>query len=126
MNSLWLVITALAAFAVAYRYYAAFLATKVAILDDSRPTPAHRLRDGVDYHPTNRYVLFGHHFAAIAGPGPLIGPVLAAQWGFFPGFIWIVIGACLAGGAHDFVTLWASVREDGLTLPQLADRKSVV
>ena len=120
MNSLWLVVTALAAFAVAYRYYGAFLATKVAILNDANPTPAHRLRDGVDYHPTKRIVLFGHHFAAIAGPGPLIGPVLAAQWGYFPGFAWIVIGACLAGGAHDFVTLVASVRHDGLTLPKLA------
>ena len=97
MNSLWLVIGSLAAFAVAYRYYGAFLATKVAMLDDSRPTPAHRLKDGVDYHPTSRLVLFGHHFAAIAGPGPLVGPVLAAQWGYAPGFIWIVIGACLAG-----------------------------
>jgi carbon starvation protein len=122
MNSIWLVIGALAAFAVAYRYYGAFLATKVAMLDDRRPTPAYRLRDGVDYHPTKRLVLFGHHFAAIAGPGPLVGPVLAAQWGFLPGFIWIVIGACLAGAVHDFVTLWASVREDGLSLPQIARR----
>src|SRR5512136_2093194 len=120
MNSLWLVLGALAAFAVAYRFYGAFLATKVAMLDDSRPTPAHRLRDGVDYHPTNKYVLFGHHFAAIAGPGPLIGPVLAAQWGYLPGYVWIVIGACLAGSVHDFVTLWASVREDGLSLSKIA------
>ncbi|MFH0982575.1 MAG: carbon starvation protein A [Planctomycetota bacterium] len=120
VNSLWLVIGALAAFAVAYRYYAAFLATKVARLDDARPTPAHRLNDGVDYYPTRRLVLFGHHFAAIAGPGPLIGPVLAAQWGFFPGFVWIVVGACLAGAVHDFVTLWASVRQDGLSLPKIA------
>ena len=120
MNSLWLIIGAMAAFAVAYRYYSAFLAAKVAMLDDSRPTPAHRLRDGVDYHPTRRLVLFGHHFAAIAGPGPLVGPVLAAQWGYLPGFIWIVIGACLAGAVHDFVVLWASVRHDGLSLPRLA------
>src|SRR2546425_13042766 len=95
MNSLWLIIGSLAAFAVAYRLYGAFLAAKVAMLDDARATPSHRLKDGVDYHPTNRLVLFGHHFAAIAGPGPLVGPVLAAQWGFLPGFIWIVIGACL-------------------------------
>ncbi|MCE5228818.1 carbon starvation protein A [bacterium] len=120
MNSLWLVIGAFAAFAVAYRFYGAFLATKVAMLDDSRTTPAFRLRDGVDYHPTNRLVLFGHHFAAIAGPGPLVGPVLAAQWGYFPGFIWIVIGACLAGGVHDFVVLWGSVRKDGRSLPRIA------
>ena len=123
MNSLWLIIGAMAAFAVAYRYYSAFLAAKVAMLDDSRPTPAHRLRDGVDYHPTRRLVLFGHHFAAIAGPGPLVGPVLAAQWGFLPGYIWIVIGACLAGAVHDFIILWASVREDGLSLPKIARRQ---
>lgn len=120
MNSLWLVLGSLAAFAIAYRLYGAFLAAKVAVLDDSRRTPANRLNDGVDYHPTNKWVLFGHHFAAIAGPGPLIGPVLAAQWGFLPGFIWIVIGACLAGAVHDFVILVASVRQDGLSLPKLA------
>jgi carbon starvation protein len=120
MNSLWLVIGSLAAFSVAYRVYGSFLATKVAMLDDRRPTPAHRLQDGVDYHPTNKWVLFGHHFAAIAGPGPLIGPVLAAQWGYFPGFIWIVIGACLGGAVHDFVILWASVRRNGLSLPNIA------
>lgn len=120
MNSLWLIVTGLAAFLVAYRLYGAFLAAKVAVLNDERATPAHRLRDGVDYHPTKRLVLFGHHFAAIAGPGPLIGPVLAAQWGFLPGFSWIVIGACLAGGVHDFVILLASVRNDGLTLPKIA------
>ena len=122
MNSFWLIVTALAAFAVAYRYYSAFLAAKVAVLDDSRATPAHRLRDGVDYHPTHRLVLFGHHFAAIAGPGPLIGPVLGAQWGFLPGFTWIVVGACLAGAVHDFVILWASTREDGLSLSRIAGR----
>jgi carbon starvation protein len=120
LNSLWLILGSLAAFAVAYRYYGAFLAARVAMLDDRRPTPAHRLRDGVDYHPTNKLVLFGHHFAAIAGPGPLIGPVLAAQWGFAPGFIWLVIGACLAGAVHDFVILWASVRQRGLSLPKIA------
>jgi len=120
VNSIWLVITALAAFLVAYRLYGSFLAAKVAMLDDRRPTPAYRLRDGVDYHPTKRLVLFGHHFAAIAGPGPLIGPVLASQWGYFPGFAWIVVGACIAGGVHDFVILLASVRQDGLTLPKIA------
>jgi carbon starvation protein len=120
MNSLWLVITALAAFLVAYRFYGAFLATKVAVLDDRNITPAYRLRDDVDYSPTRKLVLFGVHFAAIAGPGPLIGPVLASQWGYFPGFCWIVIGACLAGGVHDFVVLLASVRQDGLSLPKIA------
>lgn len=120
MNSLWLIIGALAAFALAYRTYAVFLCAKVAAVDDARPTPAYRLRDGVDYHPTSRLVLFGHHFAAIAGPGPLIGPVLAAQWGFLPGYVWILIGACLAGIVHDTIILWASVREDGLSLPRIA------
>ena len=120
MNSLWLVITALAAFAVAYRLYGAFLAARVAVLNDRRVTPAHRLRDDVDYQPTRRLVLFGVHFSAIAGPGPLIGPVLAAQWGFLPGFSWIIIGACLAGGVHDFVVLVASVRFNGLSLPKIA------
>src|SRR3954465_8625912 len=122
LNSLWLIIGSLAAFMVAYRFYGAFLATRVAMLDDRRTTPAHRLRDGCDYHPTNKWMLFGHHFAAIAGPGPLIGPVLAAQWGFAPGFVWLVLGACLAGAVHDFVILWASVRERGLSLPRIARR----
>ena len=120
VNSLWLVITSLAAFLVAYRLYGAFLATRVAVLNDARLTPAHRLRDNVDYHPTRRLVLFGAHFAAIAGAGPLLGPVLAAQWGYLPGFTWIVVGACLAGGVHDFVVLLASVRQDGLSLPKIA------
>ncbi|MFO0791185.1 MAG: carbon starvation protein A [Pirellulales bacterium] len=120
MNSLWLILGSLAAFMVAYRTYGAFLAARVALLDDRRTTPAYQLQDGVDYHPTNKWVLFGHHFAAIAGPGPLIGPVLAAQWGFAPGFIWLVIGACLAGAVHDFVILWASVRQRGLSLPKIA------
>ncbi len=120
MNSLWLVITALAAFMVAYRFYGAFLAAKVVALNDRRSTPAHRLRDDVDYQPTRRLVLFGVHFAAIAGAGPLVGPVLASQWGYFPGFCWIVIGSCLAGGVHDFVVLLASVRQNGLSLPKIA------
>jgi carbon starvation protein len=120
VNSLVLVIAALAAFLVAYRFYGAFLAARVAVLDDQKVTPAHRLRDDVDYHPTRRLVLFGVHFAAIAGPGPLVGPVLASQWGYFPGFAWLVIGACLAGGVHDFVILLASVRHNGRSLPQIA------
>ena len=120
MNSIWLVITALAAFSVAYRFYGAFLAARVAVLNDKNATPAHRLRDDVDYQPTSRLVLFGVHFSAIAGPGPLIGPVLAAQWGFLPGFCWIIVGACLAGGVHDFVVLVASVRFNGLSLPKIA------
>jgi len=124
MNSLWIILGSLAAFTLAYRFYGAFLAAKVAVLDDRRATPAHRLNDGVDFHPTNKWVLFGHHFAAIAGPGPLIGPVLAAQWGYLPGLVWILVGACLAGAVHDFVILWASVRNNGMSLPQIA-RKTI-
>jgi carbon starvation protein len=120
VNSLVLVIAALAAFLVAYRFYGAFLAARVAVLNDQQVTPAHHLRDNVDYHPTRRLVLFGAHFSAIAGSGPLIGPVLAAQWGYFPGFAWIVIGSCLAGAVHDFIVLLASVRHNGLSLPNIA------
>jgi carbon starvation protein len=124
MNSIWLIIVALSAFAVAYRFYGAFLATKVAVLNNANETPAHKMRDGVDYHPTRKLVLFGHHFAAIAGAGPLIGPVLAAQWGYLPGFTWIIVGACLAGGVHDFVMLLASMRNDGKSLSCIA-RKDI-
>ena len=123
MNSLVLVITGLCLFVLAYRYYGAFLSAKVLVLNDARPTPAHTLRDGVDYHPTNRWVLFGHHFAAIAGAGPLIGPVLAAQYGFLPGALWILIGAVLAGAVHDFVILFASIRQDGKSLAEIARAK---
>lgn len=122
MHSIWLILVSLAVFAIAYRTYAVFLAARVAVIDDTRPTPSHVLKDGVDYHPTSRLVLFGHHFAAIAGPGPLVGPVLAAQWGYAPGFVWILLGACLAGAVHDFVILVASVRSDGLSLAQIARR----
>jgi len=123
MSSLVLVIAGLCIFALAYRYYGAFLAAKVLTLNDARPTPAHQFRDGVDYHPTNRWVLFGHHFAAIAGAGPLIGPVLAAQYGFLPGALWILIGAVLAGAVHDFVVLFASIRQGGLSLAKIADAR---
>jgi len=120
MNALALLIIALCIFALAYRYYAAFLATKVLVLDAKKETPAKRLNDGHDYHPTNKWVLFGHHFAAIAGAGPLIGPVLAAQFGFLPGAIWIIIGAVLGGAVHDYVILFASVRHNGLSLHKIA------
>src|SRR5579862_3584619 len=106
--------------AIAYRYYSAFLAARVAMLDDSRPTPAHTLEDGQNYHPTNKWVLFGHHFAAISGAGPLIGPVLAIQYGYLPGLIWLVIGVCLAGAVQDMLTLAASVRRGGKSLAQIA------
>src|SRR5215207_5408466 len=106
--------------ALAYRYYSAFLAVKVAALDDSRITPAHRFNDGQNYHPTNRWVLFGHHFAAISGAGPLIGPVLAIQYGYMPGLLWLVIGVCLAGAVQDMLVLAASVRRDGKSLAEIA------
>ncbi len=113
-------IAALCAMAIAYRYYSAFLAARVAVLDDSRVTPANQMDDGVNYHPTNRWVLFGHHFAAISGAGPLIGPVLAAQFGYLPGLLWIVIGVCLAGAVQDFLVLAVSIRRGGKSLAQIA------
>ncbi|MBI5882187.1 MAG: carbon starvation protein A [Elusimicrobia bacterium] len=123
MNAVTLLITALLVYALAYRYYAAFLLAKVLVVDDLRPTPGHRMRNDYDYKPTNRFVLFGHHFAAIAGAGPLVGPVLAAQFGYLPGFLWILIGSVLAGGVHDTVVLFASVRNDGLSLTEIARRE---
>jgi carbon starvation protein len=120
MHALTLIIVALLIFALAYRFYSKFIITKVLVFDRSLPTPAHTLRDGRDYHPTNRYVLFGHHFAAISGAGPLVGPVLAAQFGYLPGYLWILIGAVLGGAVHDMVILFASVRMKGLSLTQLA------
>jgi carbon starvation protein len=120
MHALPLMLVALSALAIAYRYYSAFLAAKVLALDPSRVTPAMRRNDGQDYHPTNRWVLFGHHFAAITGAGPLIGPVLAMQFGFLPGYLWILVGVCLAGAVHDFVMLAASLRHDGRSLAQIA------
>ncbi|MBI5197153.1 MAG: carbon starvation protein A, partial [Nitrospirae bacterium] len=120
VNALWLVVAAACFFILSYRFYGAFLAAKVASLDDARTTPAFRLENGRDYHPTNRWVVFGHHFAAIAGAGPLIGPILATQFGFLPGFLWIVIGAVLAGGVHDFIILVASTRRNGRSLFQIA------
>jgi carbon starvation protein len=110
----------LAVLAVAYRYYSAFLAAKVASLDDSRVTPAHEFHDGQNFHPTNRWVLFGHHFAAISGAGPLIGPVLAIQFGYLPGLVWLVVGVCLAGAVQDMMVLASSVRRGGKSLAALA------
>jgi carbon starvation protein len=110
----------LAILAIAYRYYSAFLAAKVAVLDDGQVTPAHRFQDGQNFDPTNRWVLFGHHFAAISGAGPLIGPVLAIQFGYMPGLVWLVVGVCLAGAVQDMMVLAASTRRDGLSLAGLA------
>src|SRR5512139_2950134 len=120
MRALWFMILALAVLAIGYRYYSAFIAAKVLALDDSRVTPAHRFNDGQNYHPTNRWVLFGHHFAAISGAGPLIGPVLAIQFGYLPGLIWLVIGVCLAGAVQDMMVLWASTRRGGMSLAGIA------
>jgi len=120
MNALPLIIVALCVMAIAYRYYSAFIAAKVVALDDARRTPAHTLNDGQNYHPTNKWVLFGHHFAAISGAGPLIGPVLAAQFGFLPGYLWLLIGVCLGGAVHDFVILAASIRRKGRSLAEIA------
>jgi carbon starvation protein len=110
----------LAILAVAYRYYSAFLAARVAVLDDSRVTPAHEFEDGQNFHPTNRWVLFGHHFAAISGAGPLIGPVLAIQFGYLPGLVWLIVGVCLAGAVQDMMVLASSVRRKGQSLAGLA------
>jgi carbon starvation protein len=123
MNSLVLPLTAIVLFSFAYRYYAAFIANKVARVDPSRPTPATTMADGRDYVKTNKYVLFGHHFAAISASGPLIGPVLAAQFGYLPGALWILIGAALAGAVHDFIILFASVRHGAAPLSEIARRE---
>ncbi len=115
-----LMLGVLAVLAIAYRYYSAFLAARVAVLDDTRETPAHRFRDGQNFDPTNRWVLFGHHFAAISGAGPLIGPVLAIQFGYVPGLIWLVVGVCLAGAVQDMMVLALSTRNGGQSLASLA------
>src|SRR5882724_13324351 len=120
MNSFPFMIGALCMLAIGYRYYSAFIAAKVMALDATRRTPAHIHNDGSDYHPTSKWVLFGHHFAAIAGAGPLIGPVLAAQFGFLPGFLWLLIGVVLAGAVQDFLVLVASTRRGGRSLAQIA------
>lgn len=120
VNGLWLVVAAACIYVLAFRFYARWIAQRVVELDDRRVTPAVRLNDGINYHPTNKAVLFGHHFAAIAGAGPLLGPVLAAQFGFLPGFLWLVIGAVLAGAVQDFIILVASMRRNGRSLPEIA------
>src|SRR3984893_11204621 len=120
MNALPIIVGALCVLAIAYRYYSAFIAAKVMVLDDKRETPAHTLYDGQNYYPTNKWVLFGHHFAAISGAGPLVGPVLAAQFGFLPGLLWLVIGVVIGGAVHDFVILASSVRRRGKSLAEIA------
>ena len=120
MSALPIIIGALCVIAIAYRYYSAFIAAKVLALDDARPVPSQTMYDGHNYYPTNKWVLFGHHFAAISGAGPLIGPVLAAQFGYLPGLLWLVIGVCLGGAVHDFMILVASIRRNGKSLAEIA------
>src|SRR5437660_10896920 len=120
MSTVPLLVIALSVYALGYRYYSAFIAAKALTLDDARITPAHKYEDGHNYVPSPKWVLFGHHFAAIAGAGPLVGPTLAAQFGFAPGFLWIVFGAVLAGCVHDFTVLVASVRHKGRSLADVA------
>ena len=120
INSIWLVAAAVCVYAIAFRFYAKFIAAKVMALDDRRATPAERLRNGHDFEPTNKWIVLGHHFAAIAGPGPLVGPTLAAQFGYLPGTIWLVFGAVLGGCVQDFVILFASMRRDGKSLGEMA------
>jgi carbon starvation protein len=120
INSVWFIAAAICVYAISYRFYSAFIATKVLMLDATRATPAERLNDNRDFVPTNKWVVFGHHFAAIAGPGPLIGPTLAVQFGYLPGTLWILAGAVLGGCVQDFVTLFFSTRRNGRSLGQMA------
>src|SRR5436305_8499983 len=120
INGIWLVLAADCSYAVGFRFYAKFIAARVMSLNDKRATPAERLRNGHDFEPTNKWIVFGHHFAAIAGPGPLVGPVLAAQFGYLPGTLWIIIGGVLGGAVQDFVVLFASMRRDGKSLGKMA------
>jgi carbon starvation protein len=120
INAMWLVVAALCSYALGYRFYSKFIAAKVLTLDSRRATPAERLENGRDFVPTNKWVVFGHHFAAIAGPGPLVGPVLAAQFGYLPGTLWVLVGAVLGGCVQDFVILLFSVRRDGKSLTEMA------
>src|SRR5580700_654202 len=120
LSAIWFVLAAVCVYLVAYRLYSAFVAAKLLALDDSRATPAERHDDGRDFVPTNKWVLFGHHFAAIAGPGPLVGPTLAAQFGYLPGTLWLLAGAVLGGCVQDFVILLFSVRRDGKSLTEMA------
>ena len=119
ISAFWIVLAGFCALSISYRFYSKWLAAKVLVLNEERATPAVLQNDNKDYVPTNRWMVFGHHFAAIAGPGPLVGPVLAAQFGFLPGTLWILIGATLGGGVHDMIVLFASIRRGGKTLGQM-------
>jgi carbon starvation protein len=120
INAIWFVVAAAGVYLVAYRFYSAWICAKVLVLDETRATPAERFNNGRDFVPTNRWVVFGHHFAAIAGPGPLIGPTLAMQFGYLPGTIWILVGAVLGGCVQDMVIMFCSTRRDGRSLGQMA------
>src|SRR6202789_731382 len=124
INALWLVVAATCCYALGYRFYSRFIAVKILVLDPLRATPAERLENGRDFLVTNKWVVFGHHFAAIAGPGPLVGPVLAAQFGYLPGTLWILAGAVFAGCVQDFVILLFSVRRDGKSLTEMAKEET--
>lgn len=120
INALWFITAAVCVYALAYRFYAAWIAAKVLVVDETRATPAERFNNGHDFVPTNKWVVFGHHFAAIAGPGPLIGPTLAAQFGYLPGTLWLLFGAVLGGAVQDMTTLFFSTRRNGRSLGQMA------
>src|ERR1700688_563041 len=120
LNATWFVVAAVCCYLVAYRFYSAFIAARLLSLDDTRATPSERHDDGRDFVPTNKWILFGHHFAAIAGPGPLVGPTLAAQFGYLPGTLWLIMGAALGGCVQDFIILFCSIRRDGKSLGQMA------
>ena len=120
INAIWLIFAGLCSYAIAYRFYARFIVRHILRPDDTRATPAERLENAIDYDVTDRRVLFGHHFAAIAGAGPLVGPVLAAQMGFLPGTVWIIVGVIFAGAVQDMVILFFSMRRDGKSLGQMA------
>lgn len=119
INALWIVVAAVCVYLIAYRYYGLFIAKKVLQVDSTRMTPSIRHNDGLDYVPTDKKILFGHHFAAIAGAGPLVGPVLAAQMGYLPGMLWLLAGVVLAGAVQDFMVLFVSTRRDGRSLGEL-------
>lgn len=124
MNAITIVIASICILAIAYRLYGTFMMVKVLKVDDDKPTPAHLQKDGKDYVPTNKWVSFGHHFAAIAAAGPLVGPILAAQFGYLPGLLWLLIGAVIGGAVHDIVVLFASMRRKGKSLSEVAKEEA--
>ncbi|NDF81299.1 MAG: carbon starvation protein A, partial [Methylophilaceae bacterium] len=120
INAVWFITAAVCIYMIAYRFYASWIAAKVLVIDEHRKTPALRLRNDKDFIPTDKWIVFGHHFAAIAGPGPLVGPTLAAQFGYLPGMLWILIGAVIGGAVQDMTTLFFSMRRNGKSLGQMA------